>query len=119
MALPRGFLLAVALLLGAVLASGGCSAAPEPVAAPPEPTREWQQPAGVTPAVTHYSYEVVGAYPHDEGAFTQGLTFDEGFIYEGTGQKGKSSLRKVALETGAVAASVALPDDYFGEGIAI
>ena len=79
MALPRGLLPAVALLLGAVSVSGGCSATIEPVAAPPEPTREWQQPAGVTPAVTHYSYEVVNVYPHDERAFTEGLTFEGGF----------------------------------------
>jgi len=73
----------------------------------------------VTPAVTCYSYEVVNAYPHDERAFTEGLTFEDGFLYEGTGQKGRSSLRKVTLETGAVVASVALPDDYFGEGVAV
>ena len=119
MALPRGFLPTLALLLGAVSVSGGCSATVEPVAAPPEPTREWQQPAGVTPAVTYYSYEVVNAYPHDERAFTEGLTFEDGFLYEGTGLRGASSLRKVALETGAAVASVALSDDYFGEGVVV
>jgi len=109
----------VALLLATVSTTVGCSAAPESIAAPPEPTREWQQPAGITLAVTNYSYEVVNAYPHDERAFTEGLAFEDGFLYEGTGLKGGSSLRKVALETGVAVESVALSDDYFGEGIAI
>ena len=63
-------------------------------------------------------YEVVGEYPHDPNAFTQGLYFEDGFLYEGTGRRGQSSLRKVELETGTVLADVALPGEFFGEGIA-
>lgn len=49
-----------------------------------------------------YTFKVVHAFPHDRTAFTQGLAFREGFLYEGTGLKGQSSLRKVKLETGKV-----------------
>jgi len=66
-----------------------------------------------------YTYRVVYSFPHDPEAFTQGLAFEDGFFYEGTGLRGKSSLRQVVLETGAVTRMVTLEDDYFGEGIAI
>lgn len=66
-----------------------------------------------------YDYKVVNVYPHDESAFTQGLVFDEGALFEGTGQYGKSTLRKVDLKTGAVKKEISLPDWIFGEGIAI
>jgi glutamine cyclotransferase len=66
-----------------------------------------------------YTYKVVHIYPHDSRAFTQGLTYLNGFLYEGTGQNGRSSLRKVRLETGEVLQKVDLPPEYFGEGIAI
>jgi glutamine cyclotransferase len=49
-----------------------------------------------------YSYDVVNTYPHDPKAFTQGLVFEDGALYESTGQEGESSLRKVELATGAV-----------------
>jgi glutamine cyclotransferase len=64
-----------------------------------------------------YGYEVVHTYPHDRTAFTQGLVYVDGFLYEGTGLNGKSSLRKVKLETGEVVQERRLPDQYFGEGI--
>ncbi len=67
----------------------------------------------------HLTYEVVEAYPHDPGAFTQGLLFHDGFLYESTGLYGESSLRKVALETGEVLARVDLPPNTFGEGLAL
>jgi glutamine cyclotransferase len=70
-----------------------------------------------TPSVA--TYQVVNTYPHDPGAFTQGLVYEDGFLYEGTGLNGNSSLRKVALETGEVVQSHDLADEYFGEGIAI
>lgn len=66
-----------------------------------------------------YTYEVVNSYPHDTAAFTQGLVFEDGFLYEGTGLAGQSSLRKVDLETGKVLQSVNLPGSLFGEGITI
>ncbi|MFT7724032.1 MAG: glutaminyl-peptide cyclotransferase [Roseateles sp.] len=64
-------------------------------------------------------YQVVNSYPHDPGAFTQGLFFHDGFLYEGTGLHGRSSIRKVALETGRVVQAVELPAEFFGEGITV
>ncbi|MES3021441.1 MAG: glutaminyl-peptide cyclotransferase [Pseudomonadota bacterium] len=64
-----------------------------------------------------YAAKVVASYPHDSQAFTQGLFFKDGFIYESTGLKGRSSIRKVALESGQVLQSTALPPEVFGEGI--
>ena len=64
-----------------------------------------------------YGYEIVHVYPHDRNAFTQGLIYLNGFLYEGTGLNGRSSLRKVKLETGEVLQHIELPQPYFGEGI--
>ncbi len=69
--------------------------------------------------IQQYSYKVVHVYPHDSRAFTQGLVFDNGYLYEGTGLNGQSTLRKVELETGKVLQVRKLADQYFGEGIAI
>jgi glutamine cyclotransferase len=66
-----------------------------------------------------YGYKVINAYPHDKHAFTQGLAFEDGFLYEGTGLVGRSTLRKVELETGKIVKGCKLPDEYFGEGITI
>ncbi len=74
-------------------------------------------PTGGAPR--HYTYEVVAVFPHDPTAFTQGLLFDEGTLYEGTGLYGESTLRKVDLTTGRVTQQIALPEQFFGEGIAI
>jgi len=66
-----------------------------------------------------WTYEVVNTFTHDPKAFTQGLVFEDGFLYEGTGLYGKSELRKVELETGEVLQQHKLPDEFFGEGITI
>ena len=65
------------------------------------------------------TYIVVKTYPHDPKAFTEGLFYQNGFLYESTGQNGKSSLRKVELETGKVVQKFDLPPEDFGEGIAM
>ena len=70
-----------------------------------------------TPA--EYTYRVVKAYPHDSTAFTQGLVFENGFLYEGTGLYGSSKLRLTDLETGQILKIHNLSDEYFGEGITI
>lgn len=70
-------------------------------------------------AAPRFGYTVVRSYPHDRGAFTQGLLFKDGFLYEGTGQEGTSSIRKVRLDTGEVLQIRRLDDRYFGEGISI
>ena len=76
---------------------------------------------GCTPQsfAPHYGYQVVHVYPHDHNAFTQGLEFRAGFLYEGTGLNGRSSLRKVKLETGEVVQKIDLDPQYFGEGITV
>jgi len=68
-------------------------------------------------ALPVYGYRVVNVYPHDRQAFTQGLIWCDGFLYEGTGLHGASSLRKVRLETGRVVEQRSLDRQYFGEGI--
>jgi glutamine cyclotransferase len=70
-------------------------------------------------AIPEYTFKIVKVFPHDSVAFTQGLVYHNGFLYEGTGLEGHSSLRKVRLETGEVLQKVDLAPEYFGEGIAI
>ena len=64
-----------------------------------------------------YTFEIINTYPHDANAFTQGLEFYNGNLYESTGRNGQSTIRKVNLETGEVLQSSDLDIDYFGEGI--
>ena len=71
------------------------------------------------PTQTQYTYEVVNVYPHDPKAFTEGLVFDDGYLYEGTGLYAESTLRRVDLRTGSVVQQLTLPDDLFGEGITV
>jgi glutaminyl-peptide cyclotransferase len=66
-----------------------------------------------------FGYTVVHAYPHDRDAFTQGLQYVDGALYEGTGLNGRSSIRKVKLETGEVLQRRDVAQQYFGEGIAV
>lgn len=66
-----------------------------------------------------YTYSVVNVFPHAGDAYTQGLVYEDGFLYEGTGLHGRSSLRKVELETGKVLQRYDLPTAFFGEGITI
>jgi glutaminyl-peptide cyclotransferase len=66
-----------------------------------------------------YTFTVVQAFPHDTAAYTQGLAYRDGFLYEGTGRNGRSSLRKVRIETGEVVQRVDLGSEFFGEGITI
>jgi glutaminyl-peptide cyclotransferase len=86
-----------------------------PAANSPPPTTSNQQP----PTVTHYRYKVVKTYPHDPQAFTQGLVYEDGVLYEGTGLYGQSSLTKRELESGKVLKRERLARKYFGEGIAV
>lgn len=66
-----------------------------------------------------YGYEVVKEYKHDRGAFTQGLVYDDGVFYEGTGLEGKSQLRRVEVDSGKVQDVIKLPKEFFGEGVAV
>lgn len=66
-----------------------------------------------------YGYRMLQAYPHNRGAFTQGLVMANGALYESTGINGRSTLRRVDLESGEVKQSRSLPRQYFGEGMAV
>jgi glutaminyl-peptide cyclotransferase len=86
------------LILAAALAAGACG------------------PASQAGGIPEYGYQVVHTYPHDPTAFTQGLLYLDGFLYEGTGLEARSSIRKVRLETGEVLQKREIVD-LFGEGI--
>ncbi len=75
-----------------------------------------RQPPTATPV---YKVQVVHSYPHDPQAFTQGLLYQGGVLYEGTGLEGRSSIRKVDLETGRVLKAKPIDNSIFGEGITI
>jgi glutaminyl-peptide cyclotransferase len=99
----------LALAVNAVIVSKRSGSATEPPA-----------PAAVleTPAVgSVYEYKVVREYPHDTDAFTQGLIYLDGFLYESTGRTGRSSLRKVRLETGEIIQQRAVNPRDYGEGL--
>ena len=89
---------ALAIVLAALFALAGFAKAEAPV----EPK--------------FFGYRIVNTFPHDTSAFTQGLFFEDGVLYESTGMYGESRLRKVALETGKTLQSVSLPPHIFGEG---
>jgi glutamine cyclotransferase len=66
-----------------------------------------------------YTYKIINSYPHDTKAYTQGLEYHKGFLYETTGRRGQSSLRKVEISTGKVVKKIELDTQYFGEGMTI
>src|SRR5262245_1713187 len=77
------------------------------------------EPVQPTATLPVYTYTVVRSYPHDPGAFTQGLEYVDGVLYEGTGLNGRSSIRRVNLETGNVLKQYSIGSQYFGEGITV
>jgi glutaminyl-peptide cyclotransferase len=74
-------------------------------------------PASQAGGIPEYGYDVVHVFPHDPRAYTQGLFYLNGVMYESTGLNGESSIRKVRLETGEVIQKRDIPEQYFGEGI--
>lgn len=106
------------ILMYLVFASviSGCSQ----TAVPPPPANNAANSAATAPAKKEsapvYTFEVVNSYPHDPQAFTQGLFYHDGFLYESTGQEGRSQMRKVEIATGKVVNKFDLPSDNFGEG---
>jgi glutamine cyclotransferase len=102
-----------AALLGAglfVLAACGKSVADRIPSVPPTPA---------SPAIVHYTYEVVATWPHDPRAFTQGLLFYHGSLLESTGLYGQSSLREVDPKTGGVLKQLTVPAQFFAEGLTV
>lgn len=94
---------AIALLLSAALAA--CAPCINPI--------------GTGPCAAGCGYEIVNVFPHDPAAYTQGLQYVDGKLYESTGLEGESTLRRVVLETGGVEARQPLEAKYFGEGLAV
>ena len=91
-----------------------------PATATPSPAPGLTPTAAPTAARTPvYGYRVLAVYPHDPEAFTQGLVYQDGGFYESTGLWGRSSLRRVDLETGEVLQMRSLPDRYFAEGLTL
>ena len=84
---------------------------------PPTPTPT--PTAAGAPTISHLRVEVLATYPHDRGAFTQGLELDNGLLYETTGRYGLSDVRVTEVETGQVRHRVRLPDETFGEGLTL
>src|SRR3989304_4343006 len=66
-----------------------------------------------------HSYRIKNPYPHDSSAFTQGLVYNDGILYESTGLRGRSSVRRVTLETGNILSQTRLLPQFFGGGIAV
>lgn len=75
--------------------------------------------ANAVPDATQTGYRVVNRFPHDPAAFTQGLVYHDGFLFESTGLYGRSSVRKVSIESGNVVNKRNLARRYFGEGLAL
>jgi glutaminyl-peptide cyclotransferase len=105
-------------LLAACLAACGSEPSQESRARPSSATTEAAAPSAAK-AIPVVSATIVKSYPHDPNAFTQGLEFSDGRLYESTGRTGQSTLRECALETGKVLRSVNLPAQEFGEGLTI
>ncbi|MGB6607350.1 MAG: glutaminyl-peptide cyclotransferase [Atribacterota bacterium] len=77
------------------------------------------EPSANSNVIPVYTYKVVNTYPHDRNAFTEGLVFEDGVLYEGTGLRGYSNLRRVKLETGEILQICELPPQFFGEGVTV
>ena len=91
-----------------------------PTASPVSPTVVSPLPTATPVAsVPICTVRVIGVFPHDRAAYTQGLVYEKGGFYEGTGLWGESTLRRVDLESGEVLQAHSLPPEYFGEGIAV
>lgn len=103
------------ILLMAAIFMTNCSSGPTTNQNSVKPANT-AKPASTVPT---YTYEVRSSHPHDRDAFTQGLAFHNGFLYESTGQYEESTLRKVDIATGKIVQKTQLGDDFFGEGMAI
>ena len=77
------------------------------------------EPSANSNVIPVYTYKVVNTYPHDRSAFTEGLVFEDGVLYEGTGLRGYSNLRRVKLETGEILQIRELSSQFFGEGVTL
>ena len=114
---------ALAFSISKLVPFNGSLPTPAPTQTPPptSPTPTISPAPTLDPSTSNgptiYTYKIVKTYRHDPGAFTEGLVFDDGVLYESTGLS--SSLRRVDLESGNVLQKVSLSEEYFGEGLAV
>jgi glutamine cyclotransferase len=114
-----------AALAACVLAATACGAPPipeaaaRPVATSTAPPSATPSPSPTPRALRTLSHRVVARYPHDPDAFTQGLVFERGRLFESTGLRGRSSLREVDMASGAVLRMREVPPPFFAEGLAL
>lgn len=136
--MARSSLAAIAAALAVLGAAGAAVSRQAALAAPQGPVSQAAPPRAVAPAapqsapapqaspataaaesgVPVYAADVVARFPHDAGAFTEGLLFCDGALYESTGKEGASDIRRVTLDDGKVVARARLSPTLFGEGIA-
>lgn len=119
---PKVLWLSLSLIVLAACRAGqanGPAVAPQPPVAASPGQATAQEQASVPFRVPTYTYEIVNTYPHDPEAFTQGLVYHQGIFYESTGLNGRSSLRKVEIQTGRVLKIETVPSQYFAEGLAL
>ncbi|MCS7301015.1 MAG: glutaminyl-peptide cyclotransferase [Fimbriimonadales bacterium] len=120
--MQRGWMMSCVVGLTAMLGLYACQTAGNslpPQSQPPPQTTTPPPPPESAADIPVYRYRIVNTFPHDRNAFTQGLEFHNGFLYESTGLYGQSSLRKVELRTGRVLQIHRLPREYFAEGATI
>jgi glutamine cyclotransferase len=118
MRLPFATLLTLAVLGLAACDGAGTAKNPSPNnTRPPATASSDAAPGGEQIPV--YGFEVVNSFPHDPQAFTQGLVFHEGALLESTGLEGRSTLRRVELQTGKVLQKVDVPQYFFAEGLTL
>jgi glutaminyl-peptide cyclotransferase len=112
-----GGMLAGGLIAAAIALAPGFRTPAEEIVAPVNITPNDTSRSAAAPAIEELRLRVIRKYPHATDAFTQGLIWHEGVMYESTGQYGRSSLRKVRLEDGEVLAQRKLGPKFFGEGL--
>lgn len=109
----KGYMVGLIALFGLYACQMASNSTPPQQEPPPPTATETESELPV------YRYRIVNTFPHDPNAFTQGLEFHNGYLYESTGLNGRSSLRKVELRTGRVLQIHRLPQEYFAEGITL
>jgi len=107
-----------AMLAFTFLSGPGCDQQSEETVTPVQIGPDAESPAPTASSIEQLRVRVVGKYPHSREAFTQGLLWHDGVMYESTGRYGQSSLRRVRLEDGVVLAERSLDPSFFGEGLA-
>ena len=104
------------IFLFSILLLGACGG---PAARAKRPGAKAQAAAAVQAEPKTYTYRIAATYPHSTGAYTQGLQYVDGTMWEGTGQHGESVVRKTDLATGKTEVMARLPRSEFGEGITL